>query len=793
MSLTNDIIAQFVKATKDANTSKKETTIFYGTTVTHKGKTYVKLDGSELLTPISTTVDTKPDERVTVMIKNHTATITGNISSPSARTGDVENIQMDTEEVGKKISEFEIIVADKVDTTQLNAVSARIDTVVADNVLINNKLEAQEAEFDTLRADNVTINETLTANTADIENLQVNKLDVTIANATYATIAELDATNVQVHNLEGTYADFASATISRLDAMDAEIDQLAVGDLSATYANIDFSNINTAAIEKIFAGTGLIQDIIVGNGTITGKLIGVTISGDLIEGNTVKAEKLVIKGSDGLYYKLNTDGMTTEAQQTDENSLNGSVIKAKSITATKISVSDLVAFGATIGGFHISDSSIYSGAKTTVGNTTRGIYLDKDGQMALGDSSNFLKYYKDTDGNYKLAISADSIIFSSSNKSVEQAVADNIQIGGRNLFRNSKTCTGWVHNDIVTFEPAEADGFTIINFGDEDAATYNRVSPIPNVPYSVVRNKTITISLYVRADENKMDSAYYNSISCSVGIATSSTGNRTKYKDYWLKDADGYYALTTEWQKRSLTLNITDDIFASGTGEITDDSYFVVSFYRYNLAGAQLKAPKLEIGNKPTDWTPAPEDMATADDATRAQNLADAAQQTANNAESLIRQLSDNISMLVTDGNGTSLMTQTENGWMFSTAELQSVVNSTSQGLDALSNALDSTSNTVDVLKQAVEDLGIISEYVKITTYEDEPCIELGEGDSDFKLIITNTRILFMEGSGVPAYINNQSLYIRKAVVEEELHQGKFVWKARANGNLGLVWKGVTS
>ena len=65
---------------------------------------------------------------------------------------------------------------------------------------------------------------------------------------------------------------------------------------------------------------------------------------------------MVVKGSDGLYYKLNTDGSTVESEQTEYNSLNGSVITAKSITATKISVDDLVAFGATIGGFNITKS-----------------------------------------------------------------------------------------------------------------------------------------------------------------------------------------------------------------------------------------------------------------------------------------------------------------------------------------------------------------------------------------------------------------------------------------------------
>ena len=161
--------------------------------------------------------------------------------------------------------------------------------------------------------------------------------------------------------------------------------------------------------------------------------------------------------------------------------------------------------------------------------------------------------------------------------------------------------------------------------------------------------------------------------------------------------------------------------------------------------------------------------------------------------ETLLEILSESISMLVTDGNGTSLMTQTEDGWTFSTADIQALVNRTSENLNNLTHEVGDVNSTVDILQQAVSDLGVIAEYVKIGTYENEPAIELGEADSDFKLRITNTRMIFTEGSVVLAYFNNQSLHIKKAVVEEELQQGQFVWKARSNGNLGLVWKGGAS
>lgn len=183
----------------------------------------------------------------------------------------------------------------------------------------------------------------------------------------------------------------------------------------------------------------------------------------------------------------------------------------------------------------------------------------------------------------------------------------------------------------------------------------------------------------------------------------------------------------------------------------------------------------------------------TNNDVDTAQKTADNAGDVATNAETLVKQLADRISTLVTDGNGTSLMTQTDDGWMFSTADIQTAINIASEGLDSLTNELGNTNSVVNILQQAVDDLGVLSDYIKIGTYEDEPCIELGESDSEFKLRITNTRIMFMEGSGIPAYFTNQATHIKKAVVDEELQQGGFVWKVRSNGNMGLVWKGVSN
>ena len=539
MALSSDLISQFVKITRDDTKNKTTESTAYGTAVVTDNTVHVRLDGSEILTPVSTTTNVKDGERVTVMIKNHAAIITGNISSPAARTEEVTEVSAAVDGASKKITNLEVVVADKVSTGEFSAVTANIQTLLAEDAVIRGRLEASEADISNLKAKDAEISGTLTAANANIEKLQTEKLSADYADIINATVEDLEATNAIVYNLDTVYATIESlnatkanidevvakkldaetakityatienldsnvanintlladkATIAQLNATNAEINNVkanyatvenlnanvanintllankldvnvasatyatiktlesdyatikalnselatidtllaqkaTIKDLEATnaeidslgtkYANIDFSNISKATMEEFYANSGLIKDVTIGDGTITGELVGVTIKGDLIEAGTLVADKLVILGDNGLYYKLNTNGESVEAQQTDYNSLNGSIITAKSITANKIKVEDLVAFGATIGGFHITESAIYSGVKETVGNTTRGIYLDNTGQAAFGDNVSFIKYYKDTDGKYKIAISADSILFGSSRKSID--------------------------------------------------------------------------------------------------------------------------------------------------------------------------------------------------------------------------------------------------------------------------------------------------------------------------------------------------------------------------------------
>lgn len=1014
MALSHELVSEFVRVTKDEPKTVNESTV-YGTVkeANINGNAFlgVQLDGSDIITPVMTTAEYKTGERVAVSIKNHTATVTGNASSPAAHPHTV--IAVDD-----KVNSLEVIVADEIKANEaafgsLIAKDAEIINLVAGKASIE-ELNAEKARIDELKAGSVT--------TEDFE-------------ATNAKIDALEANNVTVNDkLSANEAAIKDLQTSKLSATDAEI----------KYANIDFANIEEAHLEAIHAKLGIVDNITFENGTLTGELVGVTIKGDLIEGNTIKADKLVVKGSDGLYYKLNFEyGTFKDGEPVPEDSLHGSIITAKSVTAEKVSVSDLVAFDATIGGFKIEDNSIHSVVKESVNNTTRGIYLDNDGQMAVGDGSNFIKYYQETpaylhfistvaggtdrrihydtaqfqhlenttytlsfkarssvddtvlvscvagneqynkntytlgkswkecsvtyttsvygsltfwlqdantdaditdiklvkegdtsslliegaerviscwttigavainsvDAIYKLAVSADSIVFGNTN--VESAFNDRVtrdefnslEIGGRNLIKNSDFSNGtskWTVGPDIKVEIIEDDTHKqCLEISSSVKGSANcRVYPHPTDNF-IHTGGTYSLSFYAKAsvDGTKLQT--------NVGGGEEIAKNHT---------------LTTDWEKYTFTYEAYDRSLTFWPVDANSTIY--------------IAKVKVEKGDKCTDWTIAPEDID--DDIGDVNNHVSDVETNLASAQSVIEKLRDAISMLVTDGDGTTLLQQTTEGWKFNLYDVQNAVTSVSTGLNDLTNEIGDVNNTVNTLNDTVKKLDDISEYVDIIRYQDvlphlhietayngnedhrihyqkdanstiatnhfthladtvytlsfkarssvdgtilvscvggsankqsyvlntdwqpysvtytttiagsltfwlhkantdadiaeivitkqgddfssipiedsssltnwvnvgmksftaekgsniEPCIELGEGDSDFKLMITNTRIMFKDGHTVPTYINTRGLVTKNIEVKGDFNHSGFVWAKRANGNYGLSWKG---
>ena len=497
MALSHEVVSQFAKLV-DNQPKKDEGVTVKGTYKMIGNIEYVQLDGSDVLTPVESTVDAKTGERVQVLIKDHFATVTGNISSPAARSKDVKDLADTVDEQGNTIQQMDnTIIQQGNSIIQMNTTINQHETTInqhdtkinqqGDQIIsINNTVIAQgnsiEANHNAIIAQGNEIdsmNNTITShgnsitsmnntlqqhdnritqnsntitqqgNTITQQGNRITEIDNTVQTQGNTIVAQgntIDAhgTQLTTHNSQITILNsgfvIQDGVLTGLST--AVINNLKSNTLDTGYAKIDFANIQMAAVQKLFTESGIIKDLVVQEGSITGELVGVTLKGDLIEGNTIIADKLVIKGSDGLYYKLNTNGETIESNQTTENSLNGQVIAAKSVTASKIQVTDLVAFGATIGGFDITDSSINTHLKTSIDSSTNGIYLDSDGQMAIGNDLNHIKYYKDENNNFILDVRLDKLYLGASQQTADQQFQGMVELSANNLTSTFKTSGG---------------------------------------------------------------------------------------------------------------------------------------------------------------------------------------------------------------------------------------------------------------------------------------------------------------------------------------------------------------
>lgn len=148
MGLSNELISQFAKVTNDKKVSRIDEVTLYGEVVKCDDSVYVKFDGSEELTPVTTITEkdengnivnfkygaasVKTGDRVSVVLKNHSATITGNLTDPPMGRAEV------------KVGEDSIVakVGDDV-KVQIDAMGVRIDNFESNVNLTVNKMGVQ--------------------------------------------------------------------------------------------------------------------------------------------------------------------------------------------------------------------------------------------------------------------------------------------------------------------------------------------------------------------------------------------------------------------------------------------------------------------------------------------------------------------------------------------------------------------------------------------------------------------------------------------------------------------------
>lgn len=180
---------------------------------------------------------------------------------------------------------------------------------------------------------------------------------------------------------------------------------------------------------------------------------------------------------------------------------------------------------------------------------------------------------------------------------------------------------------------------------------------------------------------------------------------------------------------------------------------------------ARLKNVKLERGNVATDWTPAPEDLATADNVNDKltelrQEVNGNIEQTGEAIKSSVYEkvyLKDDVDTLLSSVN--TEVEQTKTSWQVTFNQLVKQLNDYSDGSDA---AFDE-----------------IRKYIR---FEDGNIL-LGNSSSPLILRIRNDRIQFLQNGYEVAYISDQRMYNTTCEIINQLRIADSAWTVETNSN----------
>lgn len=363
------------------STDPSKVTKLYGTVVIDNQKTYVKLDGSDILTPASLTVGADDGNRVIVEIHNHELYVTGNISSPSktadesdktyanfttvdaltARIGSIEATQINVaylqanyanitalDAATGRITDLEsttvkteTLQANYATITDLNSAKGRI-TSLESNQITTEYLDAHYANLSQIQSDYAKITD-LDSAKARIGALESNQITVAYLQANYVGVTELNATKARVDALESSQitTDYLSANYAKLTDLSAakgridvlEANQINVSYMDAHYANLGLTNIAAGTIQTAMIATGAIQSAQIADNSVTNEKV-VNLNANRITAGVLSVERLEIVGStSSLVYALNNMGQLTS---TVVNTIDGDVLTPRSIAADKI-------------------------------------------------------------------------------------------------------------------------------------------------------------------------------------------------------------------------------------------------------------------------------------------------------------------------------------------------------------------------------------------------------------------------------------------------------------------------
>ena len=215
MPLSSELISQFAKITNDENIKKSEEATLYGTAlITEDGGVFVKFDGAEEMTPVTTILE-KDDtgeminykygaasvnsgDRVSVSLKNHSATITGNLSDPP--TGRAE-FKVNTDSILARVGKTEMWIKDE-GVTFLDLSNPTGKTVINGSCIQTGTINLTDCiKFTDLNAE---MQNTITTLESDVDTAQATA-DAAVDDANYAYGVARNIANGTY--LKGTFID----------------------------------------------------------------------------------------------------------------------------------------------------------------------------------------------------------------------------------------------------------------------------------------------------------------------------------------------------------------------------------------------------------------------------------------------------------------------------------------------------------------------------------------------------------------------------------------------------------
>lgn len=236
-------------------------------------------------------------------------------------------------------------------------------------------------------------------------------------------------------------------------------------------------------------------------------------------------------------------------------------------------------------------------ALTAISNAAR--------DYAQGIANDLSSYKKTVSSQFEQTNNSITAAVTSSKEYTNSAI-NNIQIGGRNLFRNTKYGGDWYANNWGTGKYSVSKEQVSENVGGiplDEVTVFLKTqagtgdikmtsTSYSNIPYAELENKNVTISFYAKCQEN---------IKASVYIAIQNKYNAAITSKGWIISG-----LSDNWVKYQHTFPIDKTTNREGCLIFftIPDSLLNKKIYICLLKG--------EISNKATDWSPAPEDAENA-------------------------------------------------------------------------------------------------------------------------------------------------------------------------------------